>query len=55
MLHCIRERTECKNYREISLSDVGKLYAGVLVERVHRVSEGLIDNDHWGVYIKSSF
>ena len=35
------ERTECKNYRGISLlSMVGKIYVGILVERVHRVTGG---------------
>ena len=27
------ERTECKNYRGISLSVVGKIYAGILVDK----------------------
>ena len=40
------ERTECKNYRDINLlSVVGKIYAGILVERVCRVTGGLIDDD----------
>ena len=31
-----RERTECKNYRGISLlSVVGKIYVVILVDRVH--------------------
>ena len=31
------ERTECKNYRNISLlSVVGKIYAGILAERVRK-------------------
>ena len=39
------EMTECKNYRGISfLSVVGKIYAGILVERLHRVTGGLIDS-----------
>ena len=39
------EKTECKNYRGISLlSLVGKIYAGILVDRVHRVTLGLIDD-----------
>ena len=38
------ERTECKNYRGIRLlSVVGKIYAGILVDRVHRVTGCLID------------
>ena len=33
------ERSECKNYRGISLlSVVGKIYAGILVDGVHRVT-----------------
>ena len=33
------ERTECKNYRGISLlSVVGKIYMGILVDRVCRVA-----------------
>ena len=36
----IGERTEYKNYIGISL-----LYAGILVERVHRVTEGLTDDE----------
>ena len=40
------ERTECKNYRGISLlSIVWKIYAGILVERICRVIEGLIDDE----------
>ena len=34
------ERTECINYRSISLlSMVGKIYAGILVDRDHKVTE----------------
>ena len=37
------EETKCKNYRCIRmLSAVGKMYAGMLVERNCRVTEGLI-------------
>ena len=37
------ERTECKNYRCISLlSVVGKIQAGILVETVCRVTGGLM-------------
>ena len=37
------ERTECKNYRGVSLlSVVGKIYAGILVARVRRVTGGLM-------------
>ena len=50
MFHCmrIRERTECKNYRDISLSVVGKIYSGILVDRFCRVIGGLIDNEQGG-------
>ena len=38
-----KRTTECQNYRDISLlSVVGKTYAGILVDRVHRGTEGLI-------------
>ena len=38
------ERTECKNHRGISLlSVIGKIYAGILVDRVRRVTGRLID------------
>ena len=40
------ERTECKNYRGIILlSVIRKLYGGILVDRVRRVTEGLIDDE----------
>ena len=43
------ERTECKNYRNISLlSVVGKIYAWILVDRVLRVTGGLIDDEQGG-------
>ena len=48
LFHCtrVKERNECKNYRGISLlSVVGKIYAGILIERVRRVTRGLIDNE----------
>ena len=39
-------KTECKNYRGISLlSVVGKIYVGILVYRVHRVNGSLIDDE----------
>ena len=39
------EQTECKNYRGISwLKEIGKVYAGILVDRIHRVTAGLIDD-----------
>ena len=44
-----RERTECKNYRGISLLSVGgKIYPGIFVDRVRRVTEGLIEDDQGG-------
>ena len=40
------KRTECSNYRGISLlSMIGKIYAGILVDRVHKVTEDLIDDE----------
>ena len=42
--------TECKNNRGISfLSMVGKIYAGVLVDRVHSMTGGLIDDEQRGL------
>ena len=36
-------KTECSNYRGISyLSVVGKIYAGILVDRIRKVTEGLM-------------
>ena len=38
------EKTECRNYKGISLlSMAGKIYAYILVERICRVTGGLID------------
>ena len=43
------EMTECKNYRGISLlSLVGKIYVGILVDRVRRVNGSLIDDKQRG-------
>ena len=43
------ERNEYKNSRGISLlSVVGKIYAGILVDRVHRVTTGLIEDEQGG-------
>ena len=43
------ERTECKSYRGISLlSVVGKIYEGILVDRVRRMIGGLIDDEQGG-------
>ena len=40
------DRTECSNYRGISLlSVVGKIYAGILVDRVCKETEGFIYNE----------
>ena len=40
------ERTECSSYRGISLfSVVGKTYAEILVDRVCKVTEDLIDDE----------
>ena len=37
------ERCECKDYRSISLlCVVGKIYAGILIDRVRRVTRGLM-------------
>ena len=36
------KRTECKNYSLVSV--VRKIYAGILPDRVRRVTEGLIDD-----------
>ena len=39
------EKTEYKNYRCVSLLIlVGKIYVGILVDRVHRVTGGLMMN-----------
>ena len=43
------DRTESSNYRGISLlSVVGKIYAGILIDRVRKVAEGLIDDEQGG-------
>ena len=37
------KRTECKNYKGLNLlSKGGKIYAGILVDKVHRMTEGFI-------------
>ena len=47
------ERTEYKNYRGINLlSVVRKIYAGILVDRVHRVTGGLIDDEQGGFRVE---
>ena len=41
--------SECKNYRSISLLSLGgKMYVGILVDWVCRVTGGLIDDDQGG-------
>ena len=46
------ERTEYKNYKGISLlSVVGKIYVGILIDRVRRVSEGLFDDEQGGLRV----
>ena len=43
------ERTNCRNYRGISLlSVVGKIYAGILEDRVRRKTGCLIDDEQGG-------
>ena len=43
------ERIECRNYRYMSpLSVGGKIYAGVILEGIHRVNEGLSDVEQGG-------
>ena len=43
------ERTECINYRGVSLlSVVGNIYAGILINRVRKVTQGLIDDKQGG-------
>ena len=42
-----RKRTLCKNYKAVGMfSGMGKIYAGMLVNRVRQVNEGLIDDGH---------
>ena len=43
-----RNRTECRNYTGISLLIVvGKIFASILVDRIRRVTGGLIDDEQW--------
>ena len=43
------EITECMNYRGIILLNVvGKIYGGILVDRVRKVTEGLINDEQGG-------
>ena len=40
------DRNECNNYRGISLlSVVGKIYVGIVIDRVRKVTGGLIDDE----------
>ena len=44
------KRTKCKNCRGICfLSVVGKIYEGILVDRVRRVTGGLTDDEPGGL------
>ena len=50
LYNCKGEWFECKNYRGISLlSVVDKIYAGILVGTVRRVTGGLIDDEQGGL------
>ena len=55
------ERMECKNYRGISLlSVVGKIHTEILVDRVRRMTGGLIDDEQGSfrtgrVYVDQTF
>ena len=43
------ERNECKNYIDITLlSVIVKIYAGILVDLIRKVTEGLIDDEQGG-------
>ena len=43
------ERIECKNYKGNSLlSVVGKIYTGILIDRVRKVTVSLIDDEQEG-------
>ena len=50
-MHCttVKEKSECKNYRGISLLCIlGKIYAGILEDRVNRVTGSFIDDKQGG-------
>ena len=50
------ERTKCIMYRGISfLSLVGKIYAGILVDRVRSVTGGLTDDEEVGFRAERGF
>ena len=41
-----RKKVECRNYRGISLLTAdGKIYAGILVDKVRRATEGLTEDE----------
>ena len=44
----IGKKTECKNYRGIILSVVGKIYMRIIVDSVCRLTEGLVDDKQRG-------
>ena len=47
------EKTECSNYRGISLLIVvGKIYAGILVDRARKVIKGLNDDEQGGFRVR---
>ena len=51
MFHCttLGKGNDCKNYRSISLLNVvGKIYAGIVIDRVCRLTGGLIDDKQGG-------
>ena len=50
MLHCTRVKDRGLNVRTIEVlpSVVGKIYAGILVDRVRRVTGGLMDDKQRG-------
>ena len=55
MYHCtrVKERNECKNYGGISLlSVVRKIYSGILVDSVCRVTGCLIDDELGGFTVE---
>ena len=50
MFHCTRVKERFLNYKGISLlSVVGKIYAGILVNRVHIVTGDLTDDEEGGI------
>ena len=43
------DRTKGKNYIGISLSMVGKIHVGILLDRIHRVARNLINEEQRGL------